>query len=118
MHAFEDFGGSPVQSFFIEQKPHGSLRLTTDVDVLRGREVVHQVQFLMDDADPQILRGSRRWNIDGHAFNADLAGILAVDPGKNLHQGGLAGAVLTHQGMNLSREEFEASLLQSLHAWK
>ena len=73
-------------------------RLAPDEDVLGDREVAHQVQLLVDDADPHVLRGARGVDLHLGALDADRAGVGAVDPGQDLHQRGLAGAVLARPG--------------------
>ena len=118
VHALEDLCRVPVQGVLVEQKSHGPLGLAADEDVLCGRKVVHQVELLMNDADPEILRSPRRCDFDRHAFDADVAGILPIDAGEDLHQGGLSRAVLAHQGMNFAGEQFEARFLQRLHTGK
>ena len=46
-------------------------RLAADEDVLRDRQVGHQVEFLVDDADAKLLRRSRAGNLDLFAFEQD-----------------------------------------------
>ena len=93
-------------------------RFAADEDVLRHGQVRHQVQFLVNDADAQVLR--RAWVGDVHflAPVIDAARVLAVDAGENLHQGGFACAVLTDQGMHLAGTQFEVRLIQRMNARK
>ena len=114
----EDGRGVAVQGLLVEQEPEGPLGLAADEDVLRGGEVVHQVELLMNDADAEVLRRTGRRNIDGHAVDADFAGVLRIDSGEDLHQGRLAGAVLPDEGVDLAGKELETGLPQRLHAGK
>jgi hypothetical protein len=50
--------------------------------------------------------------VDGLAVDADLAAVRLVDAGQDLHQRGLARAVLAHQGVNLARAQIEADAAQ------
>jgi hypothetical protein len=46
----------------------------------------------------------------------DLAAIRLIDPGEDLHQGALAGAVLPDQPEDFAGMDFEANVLQGEHA--
>ena len=59
VHRREDLGGVGVELAVVEQHAAELLRLAADEDVLRRRQVGHQVQFLMDDADAELLRAAR-----------------------------------------------------------
>jgi hypothetical protein len=52
-------------------------RLAPDKDILRQRQVRHQVQFLVDHADPQVLRGARVRNLDFFALIENAPASLA-----------------------------------------
>ena len=69
----EQFGRLAVELVLVEQQAEGPLRLATDEDVLRDGEVIHQLQFLMNDADPGVLRFARTGEIDARAVVKDLA---------------------------------------------
>jgi len=82
--------------------------LHAEMDVLGHSEVRGECQLLVDDRDAVRL-GSER-PVDGHglAVNADLAaGVGLIGAGQHLHQRGLAGAVLAHQGVYLARIDGE-----------
>ena len=64
MHRGEDLGGVGIQLRLVEQQAAGLARLAADEDVLRRRQVRHQVEFLMDDADAEILGLARRVDLD------------------------------------------------------
>ena len=67
------------------------------------REMVHQLEFLMNDADAQVLRVARAGNVDRLAvdreFRRSPAGITPVE---DFHQRRLAGAVLAHQRVDFA----------------
>src|ERR1700730_686773 len=108
--------GVVVELVVVEQKTERALRLAADEDVLRHGQVVHQLQFLMNDADAGLLRLARVGGIHAGAVVADLAGILTVDAGENLHQRGLARAVLAHQRVDLAGHQIEPSAGERAHA--
>ena len=70
----------------------------------------------MNDADTGALRLARAGEINTCAVVADLAGILAVDAGKNLHQRGLARAVFAHQRVDLPGHQLEPDTGERAHA--
>jgi hypothetical protein len=53
-----------IDGLIIQHELHILARLAPDEDVLRHGEVWHQVEFLMDHADAQMLRGARVVNFD------------------------------------------------------
>ncbi len=115
VHGGEDVGGPGVQLRLV-QHAEALARLAADEDVLRRRQVRHQVQFLVDDADAQFLRPPRRGNLGRPAVEQDLALVARVDAGEYLHQRGFAGAVLAHQRMHLAGLQLEAGVVQRPHA--
>ena len=88
--------GSPVdQAEAIE-------RLDAEMDVLRHRQVAHGGQFLMDHADTGRPGISRRRVTHRAPVETHLALIVDVHAGDDLHQRGLAGAVLADQPVDLA----------------
>ena len=61
----------------------------------------------MDHADAEVLCGSRRRDVDLLAADPNGAGVAPVDPGKDLHQRRLAGAVLADEGVDLAGPQVE-----------
>ena len=57
----------------------------------------------------------RRADRDLLAGEGDRAGIRSLDPGQDLDQGRLAGAVLTDEGMDLALPEGEVHALEGLN---
>ena len=56
--------------------------------------------------------------VTGGAVEADLAGVGLVDAGKDLHQRGLAGAVLADERDDLAARDLEVHLVESEDAGK
>ena len=80
-------------------------------DVFRGGEHVHQLEVLVDHADSQgegVLGGG-----DGHrlAVDVDLSLVGEIDAGEHIHQGGLAAAVFTQQGQDLTLIQLQRNVL-------
>ena len=70
--------------------------------VLGGGEHVHELEMLMDHAYVQVecvLGGIDR---DGNAVDPDMPLVGEIDPGKHVHERGLAAAVLAEQGKYLA----------------
>ncbi len=76
-------------------------------DVLRHGEVREHQGLLVDAGDAQRLRIGRAAQLDLLAVHQQLAGVRAVEAGHHLDQGRLAGAVLAHQRVDLTRVEIE-----------
>jgi hypothetical protein len=104
-----------VEPALVEEQP-GPARLAPDEDVLRDREVGHQVELLVDDADPELL--GVLGTVDGHPLpvEEELALVGRVDAGQQLHQRGLAGAVLADQRQHLAAAQVEVHVLERLDA--
>src|SRR5450830_591890 len=85
-HALKDLGGLTIERVLVEEYAEASTWFAADKDVLRGTEMIHQVELLMDDADTQLLGGARA--VDGNflAIDKNLAFVLLIDAGQNLHQ--------------------------------
>jgi hypothetical protein len=91
-------------------------RLAPDEQVLRDREVGHQVELLMDDGDTELLRVLGRGRLIRLAVERELALVDRVDAGQDLHQRRLAGAVLPHQREHLPGLQVEVHVLERLDA--
>ena len=76
-------------------------RLDAENDVLRDAELGDQLEVLVHHADAQPI--GVQGAADGHtaAVEGDGAGVRLLQAGKDLHQGGLPGAVLADDGMDL-----------------
>ncbi len=116
VEARQQLAGLPIQRALRDER--AAHRLPADVHVLRDREVGHHVQLLVDDRDPQLLGLQRAGQLDRLALEEDLSLVAGVDAGEDLHQRGLAGAVLTDEDEDLARSNLEVHILQRLHAGK
>ncbi len=105
-----------IQRILVEQPAQPAARLAPDKDVLRRREVAHQVEFLVNDADAQRQCLAWRTRFDRPAVNEDLARVLRVDASQHLHQRGFARPVLAHQRMNFAGHQFESAMVERAHA--
>ena len=91
-------------------------RLAAEEDVLRHRSLGQQRELLVDhrDADPERLH--RVGEGPRLAAEAHLAGVGPKDPGEDLDQRRLAGAVLADERMRLAGAAIEADVAQRVHA--
>ncbi len=117
IHAFEDRPRVGVEPCLVDL-PEGQARLASDPDVLPDREVAHQREFLVDDADAEILRRFRRGQGHFLTVEQDAAAIGVIDTGQAFHQRRLARAVFAHQGMDLAGVKVEIDRLQRVDTGK
>ena len=98
--------------------PPESAWLAAEHDVLRDGEVGAEVHLLVDRRDPGLLgrAGSREHLL--LAADPDRARVDAVDPGQRLDQGGLARAVLPHEGVHLAGQQAEVDPVERLDSGK
>jgi hypothetical protein len=94
-----------------EQRP----RLAADKDVLHHRQIRHQVQFLIDDGNADLLGVVWVVDVQRLAAEKEFAAVHRVDAGEDLHQRRLAGAVLADQPENLAGGDMETHIFQRLH---
>src|SRR5207237_5659371 len=100
----------------VDDKRDPCARPTADEDVLCRGEVRHEAQLLMDDADAELLRRTRRGDVHVGAAETDPSGVPAVDAGKYFHEGRLARAVLSDERMDLAPTKLEAATAERLDA--
>src|SRR5262249_28785424 len=79
-------------------------------------EARHEVELLEDGGDARGLRGARVGEAHGRAVDPHFAGVRFDDPGKNVHQGRLAGAILAEQRMDFAAAEIEVDAANRLDA--
>jgi hypothetical protein len=77
------------------------LGFAAEVDVLGDGELGQEVELLEHRGDPGVLGLEGVGEGDGAAAQLDGAGVGGVDAGEDLHERGLAGAVLPHQCVDL-----------------
>ena len=89
-----------------------NLRLVEpEQDVLGDRLRRDQREVLVDHPEPGRDRVARRAEGDGRPVEQDLAGVRPVEPGQDVHQRALAGAVLAEQRVDLARAQVEVDLV-------
>ena len=115
MEALDQLARLRVEPALVEEEPRAA-RLAPDEEVLRDREVGHQVELLVDDADAELLRVLGRDRLVGLAVEEELALVGVVDAGQQLHQRRLAGAVLADQREDLAGVQVEVHVLERLDA--
>lgn len=91
-------------------------QLSAHEDVLRHRELLREVQLLVDGADVQMLCILGRVDLHFLSFKQDLALIFGIRAGENLHQRGLSRAVLPQQRVHLALAHGEVDVVQRQHA--
>ena len=87
-------------------------RLLAEQDVLGDGQDGDQHEVLVDHADAagDGVRRARR-SVTGVAVEQDLALVRAGQPVEDVHQGGLAGAVLAEQGVDLAGPDVEVDVV-------
>ena len=82
-------------------------RLDAEHDVLGDREDRDQHEVLVDHADAGADRVAGAAELDRLAVDEDLALVRPVEAGEDVHQGGLAGAVLAEQAEDLAGPDLQ-----------
>jgi hypothetical protein len=112
----DEGAGAVVEGAVVEQR--AAARLPADEDVLRDRQVGHQVELLVDDADAELLRMAWAGDAYGLAVEQEFARVRRVDARKQLHERRLAGAVLSDEGEHLAVAQVETHVLQRPYPWE
>ena len=104
--------GAPVDA------AHSGARRVTEKNVLRDRQLGEEQQFLINRGDASALgvlwTGEARFS----ATDQNGAAVGLVDPGNDLDERRFAGPVLSEEGMDLPRADFERHARQRSHARK
>ena len=92
----------------------------SEINVFRDRKVRNQGKLLVDDRDTGLLTLTDGVKLHLPVIIDNLPGIgsVLVNAGKHLHQRGFAGAVFSHQTVDLSFAHTEADIVQCSHAGK
>ena len=90
-------------------------RLTAEEQVLHHRELRDEVELLVDDGGAGRLGVAGRADRDGLAVDVDAAGVGGVGAAQDLHQRGLARAVLAHQRVDLPAGDGEVDAFEHPH---
>jgi hypothetical protein len=86
--------------------------LAAQQDVLEGGEVRDQLDVLVDHADPVPESVDGRGDAGEAIVDSDLAAIGAIQPTEDVHQRGLARAVLAQKPMDLSAARGEVDVME------
>jgi hypothetical protein len=94
-----------------EVDPAGPGRLAAEHDVLEHREVVGQHEVLVHHAHAGVDRVARR--VEGHlaAVDGDGALVRTLHAVEDLHQRGLAGAVLAHDRVHVTAPDDDVDVV-------
>ena len=101
-----------------DAEPAIEQRLAPQEDVLRDAHLGHEIEFLVDGADPQLLRIVRTADMHRLALEQNLARIGRINAGKDFDEGGLARPIFAQQHMHLGGPRIEVHALEREHAWK
>ena len=77
-----------------------------------------EVELLIDRADAECLRITRRIERDRTAIDENLAGIARARAAEHPHQRRLAGAVLAEQHVHFAALQVERHIVQRANAWE
>ena len=91
-------------------------QLAAQEDVLVDGGVQDGVELLVDHGDSVVDRLAGRGDGDRLAVDPDGAGVGGVDAHEDLHEGGLAGAILPHEGVDLAGAQVEGDGAQDADA--
>jgi hypothetical protein len=90
--------------------PDAVQRFGAEHDVLLDGQVVGQHEVLVHHADPGLDRVRRGAEVDALAHHLDGALVGLLHPVEDLHQGGLARAVLTAQGVDFADSDAQVDV--------
>ncbi len=91
-------------------------RLAAKEDVLGRGQFGNQIELLVDDRDARAFCVLNAGEANRRALDPDLAVIVDVHAGEDLHQGRFARAVLTHEGVDFTAPEVEVDVVQRRYA--
>ena len=95
----------------VEREERAHLLLAQE-DVLVGQKVVEEVELLVDEGDARPLDGLDRGAGEVGAVKGDGAGVGGIGAGQDVHEGGLARAVLAEKGVDLPARNVEVDAPQ------
>ncbi len=117
-HAGQEFRG--LQVGLAPVHPAALGLFVAEVDVLGNGQVGAQCQFLVDDNDAALLAVTDAGKIAGFVFKQDrpVKGVVRVNAGQHLHQGGFSRPVFTADSVYLAAVHVQGDVLEGLHAWE
>ena len=90
-------------------------RVAAGKNVLGHRQIGAEVDLLVDGADAQALRVQRGRGADGLAIQAHIALVGGVHAGQHFDEGGLARAVLAHEGVHFTGKQAQIDAREGPH---
>ena len=118
VHLFEQRLGVAVHGLVVYHRDgaqHLLGGISTHVDVLRHRALGDGLQLLMHHGDAQVECLQGVVDVHGLSLVDDFALIHLINAKHALHQRGLAGAILAHQGVHGTGAQLKLSIVQRLH---
>ena len=109
-HPRQQFGGAAVHRPVVHHEPAADL--AAEKQIFGNRQVARQQDFLMHQHDAGGLRLHGIAKRDRPAFHREAAGARRDITGQELHQRGLASAILADHRMNLARQDVERDVRQ------
>src|SRR5207245_11669456 len=97
-------------------QPNPAALVGAEREVLGHGERRGQPKVLVDHADAGRQRVARSVERDRNAVDINLALVRPVQPSHDVGKGGLAGAVLARQGVNLALQRLEIDVVVGHHA--
>ncbi len=112
--AIETAFGIGTQLLAVDQETFS--RFARKIDVFGNAQMRNEIEFLVNDGDAGGFRFERRGVLDLLALMQDRAAGRLIDAADDLHQRGLASAVLAADGVNFAGAQVETHIAQSLDA--
>ena len=100
---------APLRPTLVEEDP--VVRLDAEHDVLGHRHHRDEHEVLVHHPDAGLDRVTGRAEVDRLPVQQDLAAVAPVEPVQDVHQRGLAGAVLAEQCVHLAAADVEADVV-------
>jgi hypothetical protein len=91
-------------------------RFAAEKDVLGDSEFGEEVEFLVDDCHAGGLGVAGAGEADELAIDRDLALVGREDPGEDVHERALAGAVFAEQGVESAAADCDLHVVEGAHA--
>lgn len=113
--AAQERGGRAPGLAAPDDEPGGG-GFVAEEDVLGDRQALHQVEFLVDGGDAEAHGGDGRLERDVFAAPGDPSVVGLVGAGEDLDEGGLAGAVLAEEAVDLAGLDVEVDAVEGADA--
>ena len=120
MHLFQYSGRIFIHFIMIDHGHRTQLlnRIAPYIDVLADTSLGNRLQLLMYHGDTAVQGIQRTLDLHFFSFIDHFPFVHVVDTEHALHQGGFAGSVLAHQGMNRTRPQIQLRTVQRFDTWK